>query len=125
VQTLTAYAGMALLCLMTVYGPLLHEHPAGEVDGRSAVIHAHFPEPEPVLPPNENSIGFRHLHGKAVWLDGFTTTTVDALELIVVVSASFIIPAPQYAPERLSWIEMPRAHSPPVLDSGIPRSPPV
>ena len=124
-RSLASYVGIALLCFMTVYGPLLHEHPAGELDGRGAVIHAHFPEPEQAPISGEPSIGFHHSHGKALWLDGFTTTTSDGLLLIAVVSPTFVPPVPEHRQFESPWVEIPRAHSPPSLDSRVPRSPPA
>jgi hypothetical protein len=125
VQVLTSYVAIGLLCFATVYGPLMHEHPAGEL-GVNAVIHAHLPEPEPQPVSNESSIGFRHLHGKAVWLDAVTTTAPPQTpELIATVTIGFVIRDPQQTRIDDASVEMPRAHSPPQLDSRVPRSPPA
>jgi hypothetical protein len=114
---------IVVLCAVTFYGPFLHEHPAGEL-GRSAVIHAHLPQPERVPTSRENSIGYHHSHGKAVWLDGFTTTAPDSVQFFAVLSATFIMSGPERVEADSPWIVMPRAHSPPGLNSAAPRSPP-
>jgi hypothetical protein len=124
VRIVTSYVGVVLLCFTTVYGPFLHEHPAGELGG-SAVIHAHIPEPEQAPTPGQTSIGFHHSHAKAVWLDGFTTTTPDSLQLAAIVTATFGTPDSQPTQTEAVSVEMPRAHSPPSIDPSIPRSPPA
>jgi hypothetical protein len=125
-QVVTSYVAIGLLCFATVYGPLMHEHPAGEL-GVNAVVHAHLPEPEEPMPASgEPSIGFHHSHGNAIWLDALTTTApAQTPELIATVTISFVIPHPQQTQMDDASMQMPRAHSPPELDSRIPRSPPA
>jgi hypothetical protein len=124
-RILTSYAGILLVCFATGYGPLLHEHPAGELGG-GAVIHAHLPGPEQPPPSDQNSIGFHHSHAKAVWLDGLLTTTPpDSPELIAMATARFVIPHLEHVRIETVSVEIPRAHSPPSLDRSTPRSPPA
>jgi hypothetical protein len=124
-QILTAYVGVAILCSATFYAPLLHEHPAGQL-GEKAVIHAHLPEPEEAPPNDQPSIGYHHSHAKAIWLDGFTTTTPPhSPELVATVTVGFVMPDAQHKRRDDVSSYVPRAHSPPSLDRSAPRSPPA
>jgi hypothetical protein len=115
---------VALLLFLNLYGPLLHEHPAGDADG-NAIIHAHFPELETTPVSKEPSIGFHHSHARAIWLDGFTTTTAHGLELQAIVTATSADFNQPLLKSRFVSVEVPRSHSPPALDSRVPRSPPA
>lgn len=124
-QILTAYVGVAILCSAAFYVPLLHEHPAGQL-GEKAVIHAHLPEPEEAPANDQPSIGYHHSHAKAIWLDGFTTTTPPhSPELVATVTVGFVMPDAQHKRRDDVSSYVPRAHSPPSLDRSAPRSPPA
>ena len=123
-RTITSCISVALLLFVNLYGPLLHEHPAGDADG-NAIIHAHFPELETTPVSKEPSIGFHHSHARAIWLDGFTTTASQGLELHAIVTTTLVDFSQPLPTTRFVSLEVPRSHSPPVLDSRVPRSPPV
>jgi hypothetical protein len=112
------------MLFVNVYGPLLHEHAEGELDTK-AVIHAHFPDPEEATVPDGASIGFRHSHANALWLDGFMTIAPDSVQVTPMVIENVIKPDPQPVQSGFVPVDVPRAHSPPLLESAIPRSPPA
>ena len=123
-RTVTTCISVALLLFVNLYGPLLHEHPAGDADG-NAIIHAHFPELETTPVSKDPSIGFHHSHARAIWLDGFTTTASHGLELHAIVTTTLVHFSQPLPATRFVSVEAPRSHSPPALCSRVPRSPPA
>ena len=118
-------AALASLLLAVVYGPMFHLHTGDDHEG-GAFIHAHFPdlphletEPGPEIEPND------HDHSRARSVDFLTTNAPDLVHVeFAAVEEPLILALPQLF-AGFAVVNEPRAHAPPVVDSSIPRSPPV
>ena len=111
------------MLIATVYAPLFHVH-MGE-SGESALIHAHFPEPEIADADGKPHIESRHSHSEARSIDILTTTATPFVQLDTVILTTHTQPDAGYTCCGFVSVEVPRAHSPPGLRSLIPRAPPA
>jgi uncharacterized protein (UPF0261 family) len=124
VRKITAGYAIVVVLVGFVYAPLFHVHGGGVHDMDTPVVHAHFPEPEPILP--YEAVSSHHSHWAARSIDVLTATAVHVVQIDIVItdvlldfSAGHIC----FGFDRFDGV--PRTHAPPVLESLGPRAPPL
>jgi predicted membrane-bound mannosyltransferase len=123
VRKITAGYAIAAVLVGFVYAPLFHVHGGGH-DMDTPVVHAHFPEPEPVIP--YTAFSSHHSHWAARSIDFLAATAVHVIQIDVVITdvlLDFNAGHVCFGFDRSDAV--PRTHAPPALESHSPRAPPV
>jgi hypothetical protein len=124
VRKITASYAIVAVLVGFVYAPLFHVHGGGVNDMDAPVVHAHFPEPEPVAP--YTAVTSHHSHWAARSIDVLTATAAHVFQLDTVITDFFL----NFNPGDICFgfaptVDLPRSHAPPVLKSHGPRAPPA
>jgi hypothetical protein len=118
-----AGGAVMLLLLAMAYAPLVHVHAHA---GESPVIHAHFPEIE--IAEDESVVHMERPHSShsdARAIDLLTTTATPSVHFDAIIAIAHIDLSTAVSPCEFMAAATPRAHSPPDLESQIPRAPPA
>ena len=118
-------AVMALLVAL-VFGPETHVHQGGSPN-EATVVHIHFGTAGHVHSKtvSGSGISFDHTEGHAIYLNAFSTITthVAAIPIFIAELGNYL--APRFS--AIAEVSLPEvnAHSPPLIRSSRPRSPPL
>ena len=113
------------LLLALVVGPETHVHP-GEGSNRETVVHVHFGTVGHVHGASSSgpSLSGSDANGAAVYLNAYSSIETHAAALPILIPQPVRLFAPVFSAELgFSQPEV-KAHSPPLVDSTRPRSPP-
>jgi hypothetical protein len=116
---------MALLVAL-VFGPETHVHQGGSPN-EATVVHIHFGTAGHVHSKTVSGSGilFEHTEGHAIYLNAFSTITthVAAIPIFIAELGNYL--APRFS--AIAEVSLPEvnAHSPPLISSPRPRSPPL
>jgi hypothetical protein len=122
-RLIAAYAIVAVFGGL-IYAPLFHVHNGGVHDIETPVVHAHFPEPEPV--PPDIALTSHHSHWAARSIDVLIAAAVHEFQIeAVMINISVKIDAGHICSGFAETDDVPRAHAPPIIESHSPRSPPA
>ncbi len=118
-----ACGAVALMLLATLYAPLVHVHTHA---GESPVIHAHFPEKE--VAEDETGVHMERPHSShsdARSIDLLTTTATSSVHFDAIITITHLSLDTTVSSREFLTAATPRAHSPPDVESQIPRAPPA
>lgn len=122
VRKLTVCGIIPALLLTAFYAPLFHVHMQ---PGEAATIHAHLAESESAEDESVVHMESPHSHANARSIDILTTTAPQAVQFnAALISVESIVEVAMACCGFVA-VALPRAHSPPVLPSLIPRAPPA
>jgi hypothetical protein len=114
---------IAALLVALVYAPLFHLHIAGEYEKGVPLLHAHFPEPEPIYV--EHSVAPHHPESITRSIDVLTAMAVHSFQFSAVITDVFV----RFDAGRVCCgfvaLDVPRAHAPPLVESRTSRAPPA
>jgi hypothetical protein len=116
---------MALLVAL-VFGPETHVHQGGSPN-EATVVHIHFGTAGHVHSKtvSGSGISFEHTEGHAIYLNAFSTITTHTVAVSIFVAEVGNLLAPRFS--TIAEVSLPEvnAHSPPLISSLRPRSPPL